>query len=105
MAIIELTDQNFAEKVIESELPVVVDFWAEWCAPCRRLGPIVEELAQDHEDKLRVAKLNIDAHPATAQAYSVMSIPTIIYFAKGKEVKRVVGAREKAELEAEFGLA
>lgn len=105
MAIIELTDQEFTEKVVESAVPVIVDFWAEWCAPCRRLGPIVEELARDHEDKLCVAKLNIDEHPATAQAYAVMSIPTIIYFVKGKEVKRIVGAREKAELEAELGLA
>ena len=103
MSVIELTDQNFEEVVLSSDVPVVVDFWAARCAPCLRVGPVIEELAKDHNN-IKVAKLNVDENPETPPAYSVSGIPTIIFFKDGKEVKRLMGAKEKAEFEAEFGL-
>jgi thioredoxin 1 len=104
MPVITLTDQNFNDEVTHSHLPVVVDFWAPWCGPCRTLGPIMEELAADYQGRIKIGKLNVDENAVTPGSFNVMGIPTIVFFANGREVKRVVGAREKADFEREFGL-
>ncbi|HEX7166503.1 MAG TPA: thioredoxin [Acidimicrobiales bacterium] len=93
-----LTDTNFNEEIKGSAEPVLVDFWAEWCGPCKMIAPMLEELADDHAGKIRVAKLNIDDAPATASAFHVMSIPTLILFKDGEPERRIVGARPKAAL-------
>ncbi|NLW25533.1 MAG: thioredoxin [Clostridia bacterium] len=89
---------NFQEEVLQANEPVLVDFWAAWCGPCRMIAPVVEELAEDFAGKAKVGKLNVDEHGSIAQKYGVMSIPTLILFKDGKEVTRVVGFRPKAEL-------
>ena len=91
----EVTDQDFETQVLNSDTPVLVDFWADWCVPCHMVSPVVEEIAREHEGALSVAKLNVDDNPATARRYGVMSIPTLIVFADGQEKARVVGARGK----------
>jgi len=90
-----LTEADFEERVLRSESPVLVDFWAEWCVPCHMVAPVVEEIAREKGDQLLVGKLNIDEHPALAQRYGVMSIPTLMLFVKGEEKARVIGARGK----------
>jgi len=104
MSEIQVTDADFEDQVIKAETPVIVDFWAQWCGPCRSLAPVIEELSKDYEGKVKVAKLDVDNNPVSASKYSVMSIPTVIYFDSGKEVKRLVGAREKNKYEQEFEL-
>jgi thioredoxin 1 len=91
----DVTDQDFETQVLNSDKPVLVDFWADWCVPCHMVSPVVEEIAREHENALSVAKLNVDDNPATARRYGVMSIPTLIVFADGQEKARVVGARGK----------
>ena len=98
----EVTDNNFQAEVIESEVPVLVDFWAPWCGPCRRVGPVVEEIAKERGEDLKVVKLNIDENQQTAMAWGVMSIPTLMVFRHGQQVKTVVGAYPKKKLEAEI---
>ena len=93
------TEENFQKEVLKSPLPVLVDFWASWCAPCMMAGPVIEELARDYEGKLKVGKVNVDQNQVLAQKHQVMSIPTVIIFQKGKEVKRVVGFPGKAGYE------
>lgn len=95
MADLVFTDQNFEEEVLKSELPVLIDFWAPWCAPCRIVSPIVEELAKDYEGKLKVGKLNVDENPKTASTYGIMSIPSLIFFKSGKPAKTMIGAQSK----------
>lgn len=97
MGLLHLTDSNFKKEVLESSLPVVVDFWAPWCGPCKMLSPIVEEMSKEYEGKVRVGKINIDDNPAMATNYGVMSIPTIMFFREGKVAAQVVGAISKAE--------
>lgn len=97
-AILELTDAEFQKQVLESSRPTLVDFWAEWCAPCRALAPVVEEIAADFGDRLQVAKMNIDDHPATPGRYSVRAIPTLLLFKDGQVVDQVVGLVSKAKL-------
>jgi thioredoxin 1 len=94
---ITATDQNFKD-LISGDTPVLVDFWAEWCTPCRMISPIVEEIAVEYSGKLRVAKLNVDENPQTAGTYDVMSIPTLIVYEKGEMRKRLVGAMPKAKM-------
>lgn len=96
---VALTDQNFEEEVLGSKAPVLVDFWAEWCMPCRMIAPIIDELAEEFEGKIRVGKLNVDENPATAQKYGIMSIPTLIIFKNGTIVEQIVGVQRKQVLE------
>ena len=99
--ILTVDDTSFPETVA-SDKPVIVDFWAEWCAPCRTIAPILEEIARDHGDKVTVAKLNVDDNPMTAQQFSVFSIPTLLVFQKGEVRKRLVGAKGKGQLLSEL---
>jgi len=98
----EVTDNNFQAEVLESDVPVLVDFWAPWCGPCRAVGPVVEEIAKERAGALKVVKLNTDESQNTAIAYNVLSIPTLIVFKNGAEAKRVTGAYPKKRLEAEI---
>ena len=98
MALVYLTEENFDNEVIKSQLPVLVDFWAEWCGPCRIISPIVEEIAKEYNGKLKVTKLNVDEAQELAIKYGVMSIPTLMVFKNGKIVDQVVGAMSKDQL-------
>ena len=98
----EVTDNNFQAEVIESEVPVLVDFWAPWCGPCRRVSPIVEEIAAEKGEALKVVKLNIDDNQQTAVKFNVMSIPTLMLFKHGELKKTVIGAYPKKKLEEEL---
>lgn len=91
----EVTDNSFQHDVLESEKPVLVDFWAVWCGPCRAVAPTVEAIASEHADSLKVLKLNVDDNPATPLAFGIRGIPTLILFNGGKEVERIVGAASK----------
>jgi len=98
MALLHLTDSNFKKEVLDSDLPVVVDFWATWCAPCKMLAPVIEELAKEYEKKIKIAKINIEENPKTPTHYGIMSIPTLIFFKKGQVISQATGALRKAEL-------
>jgi thioredoxin len=95
---VHVTDATFKSDVLDSGKTVLVDFWAEWCGPCRMVAPVLDEIAGENKDKLTVAKLDIDANPATARDYHVMSIPTMIVFQGGQPVKQIIGAKPKAAL-------
>ena len=107
MADLNFTDQGFKTEVLESKQPVIVDFWAPWCAPCRIVSPIIDELAQEFEGKVRVGKLNVDENSHTASQYGIMSIPSIVFFKNGKPVRTMIGAQSKEnykqEIEAVLG--
>ena len=96
--IVTLTDATFDETVKSSSTPVVVDFWAEWCGPCKMIAPVLEEIAVEHEGALTIAKVNVDDNPDAAFRFGVMSIPTLIVFQDGEPAKRLVGAKGKAQL-------
>ncbi len=101
IAVTEVTDSTFQAEVIESETPVLVDFWAPWCGPCRMVGPVLEEIASERDD-VRIVKLNVDENQQTAGKYGVMSIPTMIIFKAGEPAKQIVGAQPKKKLVAEI---
>ena len=95
---VEVNDSNFEEIVLQSKIPVLVDFWAAWCAPCRMVAPVVEELAEEYDDRVSFAKLDVDQSPKTASQYGIMSIPSLIIFKDGSPVSNLVGFRPKADL-------
>jgi thioredoxin 1 len=97
-AILTLSDATFDESVLGSDVPVVIDFWAEWCGPCKMIAPVLEDIANENKGKLSVAKLNVDDNPDIARRYEVLSIPTLLVFADGELRKRLVGAKGKAQL-------
>ena len=96
----EATDANWEEEVVAAEQPVVVDFWAPWCGPCRVVDPIIEDLAGQHASRVKFMKLNVDDNPATATRYNVLSIPTVILFERGEPQETVIGARSKSHYES-----
>ena len=98
MSLQHFTDSNFKKEVLESKLPVLVDFWATWCGPCKMITPIVEELAKEYAGKIVIGKLDVEESPNTASQYGVMSIPLLLFFADGKVMDQVVGALNKADL-------
>jgi thioredoxin 1 len=95
----DINSTNFDKEVLNSELPVLIDFWAPWCGPCRMVGPVVENLAEANQGKIRVAKINVDENQALAMQYGIRSIPTLSFFKGGEEVKRIVGAQGNAQLQ------
>ena len=97
---VKTNDANFKQEVLESDIPVLVDFWAEWCGPCFMVAPIIEEIAKEYDGKLKVCKVNVDEAPNTSASYGIMSIPTLAIFKDGEIVDRVIGAVPKTELEA-----
>ena len=103
--VIQVTDSNFDTEVAQSAIPVLVDFWAEWCGPCRMIGPILDELAPAYKSKLKIGKLNVDENQDTPSKFGVMNIPTMIVFKNGKETERIVGAMSKIELQKKLDRA
>ncbi len=101
-AVLELTDANFEQEVIKSDKPVLVDFWAEWCMPCRMLAPTIEELAHDFNGKVKVGKVDTDANREVSMKYGIQAIPTVMLFDKGQLVKKFVGLQQKAQFASEL---
>ena len=102
---IVVDDGNFDQTVLQAEMPVLVDFWAAWCGPCRMVAPVVEELAEEYEGRISFAKLDVDQNPKTASKYGVMSIPTLLIFKKGEPISQIVGFRPKQELKRSLDAA
>lgn len=98
----QVTDSNFAEEVLSSDKPVIVDFWAEWCAPCRMVGPVIDEIGEEYSEKVKVVKLDVENNPATAMKYGITSIPAIYVFKDGEVDQQTVGAKPKTALVKEL---
>lgn len=103
MSEIKITNANFKKEVIESDIPVLVDFWATWCGPCRMLGPVIEELAEEYKGKVKVGKVNVDEEPELSAMFDISSIPTVMLFKKGQVTETVVGYRPKEDFKAILG--
>jgi thioredoxin 1 len=99
---IAVTDTSFDTEVLQGDIPVVVDFWAEWCGPCRLIAPVLEELAKEYDGRVKVTKMNVDENPGISMKYQVRSIPTLMFFKGGERVDQVIGAVPKAELKKRF---
>ena len=99
---IAVTDSSFDAEVLQGDIPVVVDFWAEWCGPCRLIAPVLDELAKEYDGKVKVTKMNVDENPGVSMKYQVRSIPTLMFFKGGERVDQVIGAVPKAELKKRF---
>jgi thioredoxin 1 len=95
-----VTDQNFEAEVLNSDKPVVIDFWAEWCAPCRQIAPIIKELAEKHGDQVKIVKMDIDSNPGTPGKFGVRAVPTILAFKDGQVVQQITGARPKGDFQS-----
>ena len=104
MAIIHATNENFEEEVLKASLPVLVDFYADWCGPCKRLAPTIDEIAEELNGKVKVVKVNVDEADKVAANYAVMSIPTLIIFKNGEDVKKAVGVQPKEKIIEDLGL-
>jgi thioredoxin 1 len=100
--ITSVTDENFDAAVLASTKPVIVEYWAQWCGPCRQVGPVIDAIARENADRVEVVKLNVDENPRTAQRYGIMGVPTIGLFSGGEVVKQVIGAKSKSALLREF---
>jgi len=98
MSLLHFTDENFKKEVLDSHLPVLVDFWAHWCGPCKMITPIIEEMAREYKDKMKIGKIDVDANPRITTQYGIMSIPTLIFFKHGKIMGQVTGAINKTGL-------
>ena len=96
---LNVTDANFEQEILKSDIPTLIDFWAPWCAPCQMVAPVVEEIAKKYKDKLKVCKINVDEAPDTASRYGIMSVPTLAIFKDGKIADQIVGALPKSEIE------
>jgi thioredoxin 1 len=103
-AVIELTEARFDQEIADSPLPVVVEFWAQWCPPCKMMAPVLDSIAIEYHDRVRVFKINIDEQPALAARYEVMSVPTVLVFSNGEPRHRMIGARSRGRLLGEIGI-
>jgi thioredoxin 1 len=100
--ILQVTDENFDSEIVNAEIPAVVDFWAEWCGPCKMVGPVVEELAKEYEGKIKVAKMDVDQNRQTPGRFGIRNIPTLIFFKGGKVAQTIIGAQPKGSIEEEM---
>lgn len=100
--LMQVTDENFDEEIMNSDMPAMVDFWAEWCGPCKVVGPVVEELAQEYKGKIKVAKMDVDESRKTPARFGIRNIPTLIFFKSGEVVQTIIGAQPKSHLEDEL---
>jgi len=100
--ILEVTDASFESEIVNSDLPAMVDFWAEWCGPCKMVGPVVEELAREYEGKIKVAKMDVDQNRETPAKFGIRNIPTLIFFKGGEVAKTIIGAQSKSSIEEEL---
>lgn len=100
--LLEVTDENFDTEIMKSDIPVLVDFWAEWCGPCRMVTPVVEELANDYKGKVKVGKMNVDENRQTPAKFGIRAIPTLIFFKGGEVAQTIVGAQPKSHIEEEL---